>query len=48
VGVGGQTVGDPDDLFSALNTDTVGQSIEVEVLRGGKRETLKVTVGERK
>ena len=48
VAVGGQPVGDPDDLFSALNSDTVGKSIAVEVLRGGKPETIKVTVGERK
>jgi len=48
VAVGGQPVSDPDDLFSALGFDTVGKPIPVEVLRGGKPETLKVTVGERK
>ena len=48
VAVGSQPVGDPDDLFSALNSDTVGKSIAVEVLRGGRPETLAVTVGERK
>jgi len=48
VAVGDQHVADPDDLFAALNNDTVGKSISVEVLRGGKPETLKVTVGERK
>ncbi len=48
VSVGDQQVADPDDLFAALNTDTVGKSIAVEVLRGGKPETFKVTVGERK
>jgi len=48
IAVGGQTVNDPDGLFSALHSDTVGKSIDVEVLRGGKPETLKVTVGERK
>ena len=48
VKVGGVTVNDPDDLFSALNSDTVGKSIPVEVLRGGKPETVNVTVGERK
>lgn len=48
VGIGGQPVGDPDDLFAALNSDTVGKSIAVEVLRGGKPETVNVTVGERK
>ncbi len=48
VAVGGQPVSDPDDLFSALGSDAVGRPIPVEVLRGGKPETLKVTVGERK
>ncbi len=46
--VGEQPVSDPDDLFSALNSDTVGKPIAVEVLRGGKPETVRVTVGERK
>jgi len=48
VAVSGQPVGDADDLFSALNSDTVGKSIAVEVLRGGRPETVSVTVGERK
>ena len=48
VAVGGQSVSDPDDLFSALNNDTVGKSTAVEVMRGGKPETVNVTVGERK
>jgi S1-C subfamily serine protease len=48
VAISGQPVGDPDDLFSALNSETVGKSIAVEVLRGGRPETVGVTVGERK
>jgi S1-C subfamily serine protease len=48
VAVKGQPVGDPDDLFAALSSDTIGKSIAVEVLRGGRPETLQVTVGERK
>jgi S1-C subfamily serine protease len=48
VALSGQPVGDPDDLFSALNSDTVGKAIAVEVLRGGRPETVSVTVGERK
>ena len=48
VAIAGQSVSDPDDLFSALNSDTVGKPIAVEVLRGGKPETIKVTPGERK
>ena len=48
VAIGAQPVGDPDDLFSALDSGTVGKSIAVEVLRGGRAETVVVTVGERK
>lgn len=48
VAVASQPVSDPDDLFSALKSDTVGKSVVVEVLRGGKAESVNVTVGERK
>jgi S1-C subfamily serine protease len=48
VAVGGHPVGDPEDLFSALHSETVGKPVAVEVLRGGKPETVDVTVGERK
>jgi len=48
VAISGQPVGDPDDLFSALHNDTVGKAIAVEVLRGGRPETVNVTIGERK
>ena len=48
VAISGQPVGDPDDLFAALNSEAVGRVIAVEVLRGGRPESLNVTVGERK
>lgn len=48
VAVAGQPVSDPDDLFAALKSDTVGKSVVVEVLRGGKAENVNVMVGERK
>ncbi len=48
VAVGGQPVSDPDDLFSALSSDMVGKATSVEILRGGRPETIQVTVGERK
>ena len=47
-GVNSQPVEDPDDLFSALGSDTVGKPVSVEVLRGGRPETVQVTAGERK
>ena len=48
VAIAGQPVSDPDGLFAALNSETVGKAVPVEVLRGGKAETVNVTVGERK
>jgi S1-C subfamily serine protease len=48
VGVNGQAVGDPDDLFSALSSETVGKAAALELIRGGRLETVSVTVGERK
>jgi S1-C subfamily serine protease len=48
VAISGEPVGDPDDLFAALNSETVGKAIAVEVLRGGRPESVNVTVGERK
>ena len=48
VAISGQPIGDPDDLFAALNNDIVGKTIAVEILRGGKPETIQVTAGERK
>jgi S1-C subfamily serine protease len=48
VAVGGNAASDPDDLFAALTSETVGKPIAVEVLRGGRPETVQVTVGERK
>ncbi|HSL45258.1 MAG TPA: trypsin-like peptidase domain-containing protein [Anaerolineales bacterium] len=48
VAVSGQPVGDADDLFAALTGDTVGKPVAIEILRGGRPETVQVTVGERK
>jgi S1-C subfamily serine protease len=48
VAINGQPLGDSDDLFSALGSETVGKSVAVEVLRGGRPETVNMTVGERK
>jgi S1-C subfamily serine protease len=48
VGIAGHTVSDPDELVSHLTGETVGQAVAVEILRGGQRTVLKVTVGERR
>ncbi len=47
VGFNGQAAKDHDELLGLLSGDVVGQSVPVEVLRGGKRESIEVTVGER-
>lgn len=47
VAVEGQAVEDPDDLFAALGSDTVGRPVQVEVLRGGQPVRVAVTVTER-
>jgi S1-C subfamily serine protease len=46
VGFGGQPVADHDELLIQLNSGVVGQASAIEVLRGGKAETLNVTVSE--
>ncbi|MBI3161167.1 MAG: trypsin-like peptidase domain-containing protein [Chloroflexi bacterium] len=47
VGIAGEAVADQDDLFVRLSGDVVGKSIPVDVLRGGKLESIKVEIGER-
>jgi len=47
VGLAGHTVSDPDELLGYLTGDLVGQATPVEILRGGQRMQLSVTVGER-
>ena len=48
VGIAGKLVSDPDDIFTALSGDTIGKPVEVRIVRGGKIQTLRVAVGERK
>lgn len=47
VGLGGQPVRDTDDLLSLLGPERVGQPAPVQVIRGGERRDLTVTIGER-
>lgn len=47
VKVNGQSLGDADALFAALNSEVVGKAVNVDILRGGQAQSLKVTVGER-
>lgn len=47
VGVAGEAVEHHDELFTKLSGDVVGKSTALDVLRGGKLESIKVVVGER-
>ncbi len=47
VGLAGKPVANHQQLLGYLSGEIVGKETEMEVLRGGKRETVKVTVGER-
>jgi S1-C subfamily serine protease len=47
VGVAGEAIEHHDELFTKLSGDVVGKSTAMDVLRGGKLETIKVVVGER-
>ncbi len=47
VGVAGGMVENHDDLFTRLSGDTVGKTVHVDVLRGGKLQSVDVVVGER-
>ena len=43
----GKAVSDPGDVLAALGGDRIGKAIGLRVARGGRAETLSVTVGER-
>ncbi len=43
----GQPVADPAELLAAMSSDRVGAEVEVGVIRAGRREKARVTVGER-
>jgi S1-C subfamily serine protease len=47
VSIENQPIEDHDALFAHLSGDAVNETIQIEILRGGKQETLKVKVGAR-
>jgi S1-C subfamily serine protease len=47
VGVAGESAAHQDDLFVRLSGDVVGKSVAIDILRGGKLESIKVEIGER-
>ncbi len=47
VSIAGEPVEHHDELFTRLSGDVVGKSIPIEILRGGKVESIQVEIGER-
>jgi S1-C subfamily serine protease len=47
VGVAGEPVANQDDLFVCLSSDVVGKSTPIDILRGGKLQSVNVEIGER-
>lgn len=47
VGINGEPAAHQDDLFVRLSGDVVGKSTPINILRGGKLETINVEIGER-
>lgn len=47
VSIAGEPVERHDELFARLSGDVVGKSIPIEILRGGKVESINVEIGER-
>ena len=47
VGVAGEPVLHHDELFARLNSEVVGKSTPIDILRGGQPQTLNVLIGEK-
>jgi S1-C subfamily serine protease len=47
VALDGAPIGDPSDLVAALGAERVGRAVELRLVRGGRLETVQVTIGER-
>jgi len=47
IAMGGKPVADPEDVLQVLNGDTAGRTLALELVRGGRLETVEVLIGER-
>ncbi len=47
VSIGGSAVADVSDLVEAIRDRKIGESVEIEFVRGGRRMTVKATLGRR-
>jgi S1-C subfamily serine protease len=46
VSFNGHAVGTVDELHKQLHSDVIGKTVELEVLRSGRKETIRVRPGE--
>ncbi len=46
VGLGGEVIEDPRDVFAALGADTVGREVSANIIRAGEPMTLQLTIDE--
>lgn len=46
VGIGGERVGNTDDLYKVLNKHRIGETVNIEIYRGARRMTLPVRLTE--
>jgi S1-C subfamily serine protease len=47
IAIGGKPVGEPEDVLKVLNGDTAGRTLVLELVRGGRQDTVEVLIGER-
>jgi S1-C subfamily serine protease len=47
IGIGGKPVAEPEDVLKVLNGDTAGRTLALELVRGGRLDTVEVLIGER-
>jgi S1-C subfamily serine protease len=45
--IAGRPVAEPEDVLKALDGDTVGRTLPLELVRGGRLEQVEVLIGER-
>jgi S1-C subfamily serine protease len=45
--IGGKPVAEPEDVLKALDGDTAGRTLPLELVRGGRLEQVELLVGER-
>jgi S1-C subfamily serine protease len=47
IGIGGKPVAEPEDVLKVLDGDTTGNTLPLELVRGGRLEQVEVLIGER-